>query len=137
MSLLITNQNYYLTLQNLFTMKILNKIVFKGVPLIFIFCGFYTVVFCQEYRTDWQSLDKRSVPEWYKDAKFGIFIVWGVYSVPAYSTVGQYAEWYQHWLLSNPNGANLFLLMLPLKIKNIIWVFRLAFGLILTVQNPK
>jgi alpha-L-fucosidase len=29
------------------------------------------------------------VPEWYKDAKFGIFIHWGAYSVPAFGN-----EWY-------------------------------------------
>jgi alpha-L-fucosidase len=41
------------------------------------------------YRPDYESLDKYQVPEWYKDAKFGIFIHWGVYSVPAYGS-----EWY-------------------------------------------
>jgi alpha-L-fucosidase len=41
------------------------------------------------YRADYESLDKYEVPEWYKDAKFGIFIHWGVYSVPAYGS-----EWY-------------------------------------------
>lgn len=101
----LTNKDCYLSLQYSFTLKILKKIAFNRVSLIFMFCCFYTVAFCQEYRADWQSLDKRAVPEWYKDAKFGVFIVWGVYSVPAYSTVGQYAEWYQHSLLSKPNGA--------------------------------
>ena len=41
------------------------------------------------YRPDYESLDKYVAPEWYKDAKFGIFIHWGVYSVPAYGS-----EWY-------------------------------------------
>jgi alpha-L-fucosidase len=41
------------------------------------------------YRADYESLDKYQAPEWYKDAKFGIFIHWGVYSVPAYGN-----EWY-------------------------------------------
>jgi alpha-L-fucosidase len=41
------------------------------------------------YRPDWESLEKYEVPEWYKDAKFGIFIHWGVYSVPAFGN-----EWY-------------------------------------------
>jgi alpha-L-fucosidase len=34
------------------------------------------------------------IPTWFTDAKFGIFIHWGVYSVPAWAPVGQYAEWY-------------------------------------------
>jgi len=45
------------------------------------------------FRPDWQSLERYEVPEWYKDAKFGIFIHWGVYSVPAWAPVGDYAEW--------------------------------------------
>jgi alpha-L-fucosidase len=42
---------------------------------------------------DWESLDARPTPEWWRDAKFGVFVHWGVYSVPAYSE-GWYAEWY-------------------------------------------
>jgi alpha-L-fucosidase len=41
------------------------------------------------FRPDWESLQNYQVPEWYKDAKFGIFIHWGVYSVPAFAN-----EWY-------------------------------------------
>ncbi len=41
------------------------------------------------FRPDWESLQTYEVPEWYKDAKFGIFIHWGVYSVPAFGN-----EWY-------------------------------------------
>src|SRR5207249_9187943 len=38
------------------------------------------------YRPDWESLCTYRVPEWYKDAKFGIFIHWGLYSVPAFGS---------------------------------------------------
>ena len=41
------------------------------------------------YSADWASLSGYRVPEWYRNAKFGIFIHWGVYSVPAYD-----CEWY-------------------------------------------
>ena len=41
------------------------------------------------FRPDWESLKTYEVPEWYKDAKFGIFIHWGLYSVPAFGN-----EWY-------------------------------------------
>ena len=37
----------------------------------------------QEPQT-WQQLDARPLPQWFDDAKFGIFIHWGVYSVPAW-----------------------------------------------------
>ena len=38
-----------------------------------------------EYEPSWESLDRHEVPEWYHDAKLGIFIHWGVYSVPAWA----------------------------------------------------
>ena len=41
------------------------------------------------FKPSWASLDKYQVPKWYEDAKFGIFIHWGVYSVPAFGS-----EWY-------------------------------------------
>jgi len=41
------------------------------------------------YQPAWESLQHFQVPEWYQDAKFGIFIHWGVYSVPAFRN-----EWY-------------------------------------------
>ncbi len=46
------------------------------------------------YENNWESLNKREVPSWFEDAKFGIFIHWGLYSVPAYAPKGKYAEWY-------------------------------------------
>ncbi|MEM2026611.1 MAG: alpha-L-fucosidase [Candidatus Bathyarchaeia archaeon] len=41
------------------------------------------------FEPTWDSLKKYKVPRWYLDAKFGIFIHWGVYSVPAFQN-----EWY-------------------------------------------
>jgi alpha-L-fucosidase len=41
------------------------------------------------FRADWDSLAGYRIPSWYRDAKFGIFIHWGVYSVPAFGN-----EWY-------------------------------------------
>jgi len=54
----------------------------------------------QNYQPNWESLNSRPIPGWFEDAKFGIFIHWGVYSVPAYRPVSErmyetYAEWYQ------------------------------------------
>jgi len=48
------------------------------------------------YEPTWESLDSRESPQWYPDAKFGIFIHWGLYSVPAFAPRGTYAEWYWH-----------------------------------------
>lgn len=41
------------------------------------------------FKPVWESLENYEVPQWYQDAKFGIFIHWGVYSVPAFGN-----EWY-------------------------------------------
>ena len=38
------------------------------------------------FRPDWESLATYRVPNWYEDAKFGIFIHWGLYSVPAFGS---------------------------------------------------
>ena len=55
------------------------------------------------YENNWASLNARPVPQWFSDAKFGIFIHWGLYSVPAYTRNGDYAEWY--WKqLEDPNS---------------------------------
>lgn len=53
------------------------------------------------YENNWESLNSRPVPKWFGEAKFGIFIHWGIYSVPAYTVNGEYAEWYRDRLTNN------------------------------------
>ena len=53
------------------------------------------------FEANWASLDARPTPEWFLDAKFGVFIHWGVYSVPAWGTHGEYAEWYWRRIISD------------------------------------
>lgn len=48
------------------------------------------------YQPTWESLDSHPLPAWYDDAKLGIFLHWGVFSVPAWAPRGQYAEWYPY-----------------------------------------
>jgi len=50
------------------------------------------------YKPTWASLDGHQLPEWFKDAKFGMFIDWGLYSVPAYAPTG-YPDWYLHRMI--------------------------------------
>jgi alpha-L-fucosidase len=52
------------------------------------------------FAADWDSLGAYRVPDWFRDAKFGIFIHWGVYSVPAYGN-----EWYSHNMYLQGNDA--------------------------------
>jgi alpha-L-fucosidase len=42
-----------------------------------------SVAAAQPYEPTWESVDRRPTPEWFTDARFGIFIHWGTYSVPA------------------------------------------------------
>ena len=42
-----------------------------------------------KYEPTWESLDARPLPSWYDEAKFGIFITWGIYSVPSFDS-----EWF-------------------------------------------
>src|SRR5260370_28498063 len=43
----------------------------------------------RHFEPTWESLRQYTVPQWFMDAKLGIFIHWGIYSVPAFSN-----EWY-------------------------------------------
>ncbi len=53
----------------------------------------------EKYAPTWDSLDRRPIPAWFNEAKFGIFVVWGPYSIPAYVDHG-YSEWYR-WRLED------------------------------------
>jgi alpha-L-fucosidase len=54
------------------------------------------------FKPDWENLKEHyAVPEWYRDAKFGIFIHWGVYSVPAFGS-----EWYPRMMYIQGSPEN-------------------------------
>jgi len=55
----------------------------------------------ETYEAKWESLDARPTPQWWTNAKFGIFIHWGAYSVPAWSVRGQYSEWYWNRIMGD------------------------------------
>lgn len=70
--------------------------------VLFILCGLVTFGGCtkssnnsreslkETYEPNWESLSKHNAePDWFRNAKFGIYFHWGVYSVPAYDS-----EWY-------------------------------------------
>jgi alpha-L-fucosidase len=52
------------------------------------------------FHADWESLAAYRVPEWFRDAKFGVFLHWGVYSVPAFAN-----EWYSRNLYQKGSAA--------------------------------
>jgi alpha-L-fucosidase len=59
--------------------------------------------FPQVYQPTWESLDTHPLPDWFDDAKLGIFIHWGIFSVPAWAPRGDYAEWYPE-RMRNPSN---------------------------------
>ncbi|GGG84239.1 alpha-L-fucosidase [Edaphobacter dinghuensis] len=52
------------------------------------------------FHANWNSLENYRTPDWFRDAKFGIFIHWGVYSVPAFGN-----EWYSRNMYIPSNAA--------------------------------
>lgn len=45
------------------------------------------------YEPTWKSLDTRPLPSWYDSAKVGIFIHWGVFSVPSFANEWFWYQW--------------------------------------------
>ena len=62
----------------------------------------------EAYKPTWESLDSRPTPAWFNESRFGIFIHWGVYAVPAWSPKGQYSEWYWHWMNQKDHAVRKF-----------------------------
>jgi len=63
----------------------------------------------QRYESNWASIDSRPIPTWFTEAKFGIFIHWGVYAVPSWAPIGKeipvyskYSEWYWYRMVNDP-----------------------------------
>ncbi|MBI9017311.1 MAG: alpha-L-fucosidase [Phycisphaerae bacterium] len=54
-----------------------------AIVLLVVF-GFVMQVSAADFKPSWDSLSKQPIPEWLKDAKFGVYTHWGIYSVPAH-----------------------------------------------------
>ena len=68
--------------------------------LLIIFSFLYLETSSTRYDPTWASIDSRPLPSWYDEAKLGIFVHWGVFSVPSYSS-----EWFWHdWQMSKLPG---------------------------------
>lgn len=73
--------------------------------LLLFFCfllSFYS--YAQQVESTWESLNQRGYPQWFCDAKLGVFIHWGLYSVPAYASKEGYAEWFYRGLMEKDSG---------------------------------
>lgn len=52
----------------------------------------------EKYEANWESLKRYECPEWFSDAKFGIYTHWGTYSVPSWEN-----EWYPRLMYMKDN----------------------------------
>ena len=73
---------------------------YKYIVLLLLLSLVSGVVRSQDVQPTWESINQRGYPQWFGDAKLGIFIHWGLYSVPAYSAPDGYAEWFYRGLMT-------------------------------------
>jgi hypothetical protein len=68
-----------------------------SMPVAVIIASHYGYAEANAFRYDptWESLDSRPLPQWYDNSKLGIFIHWGVFSVPSFGS---------EWFWSNLEG---------------------------------
>jgi len=71
--------------------------------LLFLLFAF-SALKAQRVEPTWESLNQRGYPQWFSDAKLGIFIHWGLYSVPAYASKEGYGEWFYRGLMTGDSG---------------------------------
>jgi alpha-L-fucosidase len=69
---------------------------------------FQTSGWSQTNTPSFDTIYQRRIPAWFNEAKFGVFIVWGVYSVPGWAPKGQYAEWYGHNILDPGSPTQIY-----------------------------
>lgn len=56
---------------------------------------FHTSLFVAAYDPTWESLETRPLPNWYGEAKVGIFIHWGIFSVPSFGSEWFWFDWHE------------------------------------------
>ena len=73
------------------------KIIKNGIIIVLVILFSISNLSAQsskKYEANWESVASHPYPQWFKDAKLGIFIHWGVSSVPSWSGKEQYSEWF-------------------------------------------
>ncbi|HEY7885822.1 MAG TPA: alpha-L-fucosidase [Cellvibrionaceae bacterium] len=90
--------------------KTVYALVMKQIFTIILLVVSFSAFSQDKYESNWTSIDKRETPEWFVNAKFGIFVHWGLYSVPAWgptdgSVYERYAEWYWKRLTEPDSSA--------------------------------
>lgn len=77
---------------------------------VLVSCTAFAAPVDEPYQPTYESLAKHQIPQWFEDAKLGIFIHWGAYAVPAYAPKegrpagSPYSEWYWKEMQQNQSG---------------------------------
>ncbi|XP_057312910.1 alpha-L-fucosidase-like isoform X2 [Hydractinia symbiolongicarpus] len=84
--------------------------VWKNMAVVqswFVFITFFILlVYGKRFKPTWESLDQHVAPEWYDEAKIGIFMHWGVYSVPSFGVPSAGSEWlWQRWMQNESHAV--------------------------------
>lgn len=94
----------------------------------------------QRVEADWESINQRGYPQWFRDAKLGIFVHWGLYSVPAYGPSDGYAEWFFRGLMTGDSLRTATMQSYVRLWEPLVgdqWSGRMTNGEGVMVQNPR
>ncbi|VEN35088.1 unnamed protein product [Callosobruchus maculatus] len=75
--------------------------------LSFVLFSYLHYINCVKYEPNWDSLDTRPLPKWFDEAKVGILLHWGVFSVPSFGSEWFWEDWksgsqqYVHYMKEN------------------------------------
>lgn len=73
--------------------------------IAFVLTCSFLFVSAGNYQPTWESIDSRPLPSWYDESKLGIFVHWGVFSVPSFSS-----EWFWYnWKTQKLPGVEQFM----------------------------
>ena len=94
----LCNMTHFLLFGEIIERECLSFQVMAWLHIVFC-CWLLAVTSQARYQPTWDSLDARPLPTWYDEAKIGIFISWGVYSVPSFGN-----EWFWNkWRTGQPD----------------------------------
>ena len=65
----------------------------RSTILVFVFCFLFPCSWEKRFQPTWDSLDTHVAPPWYDEAKFGIFMTWGLYSIPSFGNEWFWSNW--------------------------------------------
>ena len=83
----LTSSQFLLSVDNLIVVNMAAGFVIQ----LFVFCSFSTAL--ARYQPNWNSIDSRPLPQWFDEAKVGIFLHWGVFSVPSFGSEWFWYSW--------------------------------------------